>query len=320
MVDPIIAATAISAGASLIGGLFGGNGSSESGMTLPPAQEAAMLRDATKNLELLRNNISQVDKLIANYNDRINLITKGIEGTIPDAELTQQITQNSAQIALGLGADAQQLIEDGFLDAEDIARIEELDQLNNQEFVDEQFEQEFSNQRAALEQQLMRDGRSLAEISQTLMQFDSQKAVERQQRGETLRQGAFNRGLATLQAQSGLRQQGFQNVLSSFQAGQQQQQQTLQGFANLANLAQAQNQTNMDANIQQTNLIGAQQSLYNQLGQFKFSGQAQQSRLGQLGISEKDVARSAANMTVGLPVASAKAGVKAVGKVFKKLF
>lgn len=258
----------IGGGLGLVSSLFGGGGQDVSGMTLPPALEINMLRNSKSNLEMLQNNIGQIDNLIKAYNQRIDLISKGIEGTIPDEVLSKEIANNSAQIALGLGADAQQLIESGFLDAEDIQRIEQLDQLSSQEFKDEAFEQEFSQQRAALEQQLLRDGRSLAEVSQTLMQFDSQKAVERQQRGEILRQGAFGRGLATLQAKSGLRQQGFQQALGALQAGQQQTAMTQNSFGNLANLAQMQQQGVLQGMNTQANFAGASQSLYNSLGQF----------------------------------------------------
>jgi hypothetical protein len=220
---------------------------------------------------MITNNIAQVDDIMAAYNERIDLLTKGIENTIPESEMLEQLTNNSAKIALGLGADAQQLIENGFLDQDDIERIEALDQLNDQEFVDQQFEQEFSQQRAALEQQLMRDGRSMAEISQTLMQFDSQKAVERQQRGESLRTGAFNRGLATLQAQSGLRQQNFNNVLQGFNAQQQVLGNAQNQFANLTTIAGQQAQMNFSGMNQQVNMAGARQSLFNSLGQFKLS-------------------------------------------------
>lgn len=286
----------IGGGLKLLGGLFGGGKKTESGYKLPPAMELEMLRSSKDNLAMLSQNIDQIGQLMKSYDQRINLITKGIEGTIPSDELNRQITENSAQIALGLGADAQQLIQDGFLDQDDIARIEELDELNSQEFTDEAFEQEFKQQRAALEQQLLRDGRSLAEVSQTLMQFDSQKAVERQQRGETLRQGAFNRGLTTLQMQSQLRQQGFGNVLQSFQASQMQNQSTQQGFNNLAQLATMNNQTQMQGISGQTNLAGAQQGIYDQLAKYKLDNNNVQSVYDPEGYaaSQKKIAEAAA--------------------------
>lgn len=267
MADPLTIATV---GVSLIGGLFG-NEKTESGMTLPPTLQLEMLQGARRSFEMLQKNMASVDDIVKAYDERIDLISKGIQNTIPESEVLEQLTNNSAKIALGLGADAQQLIEDGFLDQDDIERIEALDQLNDQEFVDQQFEQEFSQQRAALEQQLMRDGRSMAEISQTLMQFDSQKAVERQQRGESLRTGAFNRGLATLQAQSGLRQQNFNNALQGFNAQQQVLGNAQNQFGNLANIAGQQAQMNFSGMNQQVNMAGARQSLFNSLGQFKLS-------------------------------------------------
>lgn len=270
--------TLIGAGLGLVSGLFGGGSKTESGFKLPPAMEFKMLQDSKQNLEMLQENIGEIDNLVAQFDQRINLISQGIEGTIPPQALTQQLTSINANIAMSLGADAQELIDNGFMDADDIARIEELDQYNDQEFVDQQFEQEFSMQRQALEQQMRRDGLTPGQIQQSLAAFDSNKAVERQQRGETLRQGAFDRGLMTLQAQQQSRQLGFGQATNAFQLGQAQQNQmynqSFQGFQTMASLAGARQDAAMQGIGAQANLAGVSQSIYGELGKFKLDSRA----------------------------------------------
>lgn len=265
----------IGAGVGALGGFLGGKGGQqvESGLTLPPALEAEMLKRSSQELQNLGSYIDQIGSVIDTYNTRINTIQQGLEGTIPSTELQRQLTENSANLALRLGANADELVANGFLDQDDIKRIEELDTIRSQEFVDQAFEQEFSQQRQALEQQLMRDGQSRAEIAQTLAVFDSQKAVERQQRGDILQQGAFQRGLAALSAQQGSRQLGFGLAQGALSA-QQGILQNVQGvYGTMANMQTGAAQLGMAGIQNQAGLGQLQQGLFNQLGQFKFSGQ-----------------------------------------------
>ena len=312
----------LKAAGNFVSGLFGKKkSSSETGLSLPPALQQALLESSQQNLELLRNSVSQIDTLIKNYDSRIDMINKGIEGTIPESSLLKELTQNSADIALSLGADAQQLIDNGFLDADDVSRIEELDQFNDQEFVDQQFEQEFKGQRDALEQQLLRDGRSLAEVSQTLSVFDSQKSVERQQRGEVLKQGAFNRGIQTIQARSGLKQQNFNQTLQGFQAGQQVIGNAQNQFGNLANLAQSQGNFAIGGFNAQANFAGVQQNLFESLGQFQLDGEETKEnavqRAGEaIGITKRDVQLGVLNTGAGATIAAGKAALAGIKKLF----
>lgn len=270
MADPLITATAINVGGQIIGGLFG-NQSEESGMTLPPTLQLEMLRGSKQAFEMIQRNIADVDDLIASYDQRIQLIQEGIENTIPESQMLEQLTNNSAQIALKLGADAQDLIDNGFLDSEDIDRIKQLDEISSQNFRDEAFEQDYEKQKMALKQELRRQGVTGSAYEMTLNKWEADKSVERQQRTEILRQGSFNRGLQTLQAQSALRQQGYGNVLQGFGAQQQILGNAQQQFGNLANIAGQQVQMGFAGMNQQANLAGVRQNLFNSLGQFKLS-------------------------------------------------
>lgn len=314
MADPVsglaIGAAAAPVVGSLISGLFGKK-KEVSGMTLPPALQAEMLKEVQNSLTAIRNNEADMDKLIESYNERISLIEKGINSTIPSEQVLSQLTENSANIALQLGASAEDLIANNFLGEDDIARIKELDALNKQDFKDEALEQDIRDRRNRIEQQLLRDGRSEAEIAQTLSLVDSQAAIERQQRTEILRQGAFGRGLQTLQTSAGLRAQNFGQVTNSLGAQQGILGSAQNQFANLANIGSQQ----IGVNQQQTQLNqqGAltTQSLFDRLGQFKFSNSNGGNSAFNLGA--KDKALLGINSTIGLPVVGAK---KILGKIF----
>ena len=264
----ILGAAALGAGGSVMAARSQG-GSSESGMTLPPQLQYEMLQSSTKSLQFMEQNYEKIGELSAAYDARINTIAAGIEGTMLSEDVMKQLTESSANIALQLGAGAEDLIANGFLDEDDIRRIEELDQYNDQDFVDQQFEQEHDQQRSALEQQLLRDGRSMAEIAQTLSVFDSQKSVERQQRGEILRSGTFDRGLATLSAKQDIRAQNFGQLSDVFRGQQQLVAGQQNSLFNLANLRQNQAATQSGLIDQQQGVLSQQQEQYDAVGAYK---------------------------------------------------
>lgn len=191
----------IGAGLGLVSGLFSGGGKQkvETGLTLPPALEAQMLYQSSQNLQMMRDQIGQVDQLVDHYTRRIDTYQEALQAGRLDDNMRTALTESAAGIAISLGKDAEFLKENGWLNEDDIARIEELDEIRDGTEIDKAFEADHDKQRAALEQELMRNGASHSVVAQTLMQFDSDKAVERQHRGEMLKDSKFNRALTTFQ-------------------------------------------------------------------------------------------------------------------------
>lgn len=310
--------TIIGAAAGAAQGLFGGKGggqsTTEQGLTLPPALMKKMLDGASKDLDMYNSNIKLIEDTVNTYTDRINLLEKGIEGTIPPEQILQDLTMNSAQLALNIGLEAKDLVANGFIDEDDVARIEELDKIRSDEFVDEAFEQDFKQQRDALEQQLLRDGRGQAEISQTLSLFDSQKAVERQQRGDILQQGSFNRALTVLQQQQNSRLNGFNMATGALNTQQGIINSARDGYNILGNMAGNKLDANAAMVAGQSTLMNQKQQLFQNLGQFKFdNGGSGGDGMGGFGSTLKAGAlNTMAGSTVGV--------LQGAKKVFKSIF
>ena len=204
--------------------------------------------------------------------------------TIPGDEALARLRDNSLSIAQNLGQSANELVEGGFLDEDDVADLQSLAELEDEGFTDPRLENQLSDERARLEQDLRRQGASPATRAQALSEFDRRSEESRFTRAEELRSGRFQRTSGRIQLRSGLRQSNLQRALSGFGATQSAIDQARAGITQAGGLAQARFQGTGAASQLRSGLRQERLGAFQSLGQFDFSGRVQEFlRRGEIG-------------------------------------
>lgn len=254
-----------------LGGFFGGGGSKESGIRLPPELEFRMLEDAFRQFDQIKQDYERADKMYSTYEQRFNLLAQSSEANLPPEEMRRALAKNSADIALSMGQNIDDLIKNGFLSAEDKADIDSLKNLESQDFRDPRYDQARVTQKQQLMQNLQRQGASPEQISQALSNFDNESTLGAFSRAEELRTAQAARIGNRIGISSGLRQQGFgmaQNTLSSQLGALGSYGQLAGQTAGLYGMGMQAGTAGLAAN---QGLRGEGQNLYNQLGEYSFS-------------------------------------------------
>lgn len=209
------AAAGITAGASLLGSAFGGNKSQSTGYTLPPLLEFQMLEDTQQSLMQLDQDIQQVDQVSQAYEKRINSLKALNDATIPKEEALAQLRESSMQIGMAMGASAEELVSNGFLDQEDIDDLAEMEAIAAEDFTDPRLDNELQDQKARLMQDLARSGAGPSQINQAMAQFERDAMEKRFTRSQELKQSQTGLIQSRIATRSGLRQEGLQSVMQA---------------------------------------------------------------------------------------------------------
>ena len=272
--------TAIGAGAGAIAGgiagLFGGGGSkTSSGYTLPPAYEAQLLSYFDSAQQNYAQQLSQIQSAMSAFRNKISLLDKGIAGTIPPKELTSQLAQHNAQLANALGMSAEDLVSNGFINEDDKSTLDQMRALSDSgnTYTDPQLQNQLNDQRAQLNQTLAQQGASPAARAQALAQFDRDAQQQIFARSQNLKQTQSSLLGNTLNASLGAKNQGFNQAVGAFGVGQNQLQYVQNSLLNRGSLANMGLQGFLAGNQAVNNQIGQQGALFNQVGQFKLSGE-----------------------------------------------
>jgi hypothetical protein len=273
--DPVTLGIGVGAAAvGVFSSLFGGGGSSESGLTLLPEQEFAMLEQSWKAFDQMKADYERAQTMFKTYEDRFNTISKGMEANIPSEKLRSQLATSTAKIALASGKSMEQLIADGMITKEAKADFDRLKEIESQDFRDPRYDQARGQQKQQLMQNLQRQGASPAAINQAMAQFENETAIGAFTVAQELRTQEAGRitGRMGLQQDMRVSNQGIlQNVLGMQMAN-------LQGYSNMATQVAGVAQQGFSAGVAglEYNRVARSdsQGLYNQLGEFKMSKDA----------------------------------------------
>jgi hypothetical protein len=270
--------TAIGAGVGaavgFAAGLFGGGGSSESGLTLLPEQEFAMLEQSWKAFDQMKADYERAQTMFKTYEDRFNTISKGMEANIPSEKLRSQLATSTAKIALASGKSMEQLIADGMITKEAKADFDRLREIESQDFRDPRYDQARGAQKQQLMQNLQRQGASPAAINQAMAQFENETAIGAFAVAQELRTQEAGRitGRMGLQQDMRVSNQGILQSILGMQMS------NLQGYSNMATQVAGVAQQGFGAaaaGLEYNRVARSdRQGLYNQLGEFKMSKDA----------------------------------------------
>jgi len=180
------------------------------------------------------------------------------------------LRDSNIRLAQSLGQDAQSLIDNGFLDADDVDDLQFLADLESQDFTDPRLENQLNDERARLEQDLRRQGASAAVRAQALANFDRTAEESRFTRAEELRTGAFQRTAGRIDIRSGLRQSNLQRSLAGFNAGLTSIDSARAGIDQLGQINAAAFQGAITGQAVRGQLRDARFNQFAQLGQFDF--------------------------------------------------
>ena len=291
-------------------GLMSGGGSSESGYSLPPELEIQMLKQFQDSLSQTEAQKQQNSQMLDLFNRRADTLYKAMQGTMPSADAMKSLTASSSEIAMAFGGSASEAIKAGFLDAgaaKAANLIQEregqmhdyqqgiLDNLKTMEasnWVDPAVQHQQEDQRRQLQQDLQRQGVSPAGQQAAMTQFDRGAQDQLFARSQDLKNNLTQRGNMQLgmagsafgQSTQGIlgaaglnlqgQQQQYSQAMGEFGAVQSQLQYGQNTIGNMGALAGTQfnaGQTSLQTSRQ---LTADPQNAFNQIGQYKFSGNA----------------------------------------------
>lgn len=212
---PILAAAA--AGTTIASGITSMFGSNETsgGYSLPPELEIQLLNDSQAGLEQVRADFDRLDQLQTVYNQRLDLLDRYTQGQLPPEQAVKELSSLSASIAKAFGGRTLDAVNRGFMDEDTARELEDLRQVESQDYKDPVLEGQLGDQRAQLEQDLARRGVGPAARLIALQRFDRAANEQRFTRTEELRTGKTQRAVA----RGGLRTQARQQGLSEAQTG-----------------------------------------------------------------------------------------------------
>lgn len=201
----------------LFGGLFGG-GPPDTRLKLTPELEAQMMNEFQRSLTEIDEGRQRIGQALEVYNQRSQVIEGLINRTIPSEEGTSRLNEMAFNLAQVFGGSAAEAVKNGFLDpesAKSAGLIEEregkffdfqqqelsrLAGLESADFRDPRVEQQLSEQKRQLEQDLARRGVSPFLRSIAMSKFEQGALETRFSTAEQLRSGATQRGLARIES------------------------------------------------------------------------------------------------------------------------
>jgi hypothetical protein len=246
-----------------LGTIFGSDpqGPSMHDKELPPAYELQMLKEFENSLKLIQESYGKFDQISREYVDRIDLIDAGLANQIPSDQLQKQLAESSARIALGLGQNAEELVKNGFLTADDIADLQKVRELDGASLDDlVSAAPEIDKGRKQLEQELARNGVSPAARAMALQDFTMNAT-------DVVR----NRRFQDMEVKSNLRNQGFSQTMGTQQALASELGRIQNVYGMRSQLSSEKFATQAGAQMSKLSLSDAAMQRYERLGKFKLS-------------------------------------------------
>jgi len=277
--EPVTAiATSVAAGSmalDTIGGLFGwGGGSSEQGITLPPALEFRMLNDSIRDFQRIEQDYARAQQLTQHYEQKFNKLSEMMLAGVPPDNIRREMATQTAQLATQLGMPVGDAIKNGFMSQEDLDDMAQLKELESEDFTDPRYEQERAQQQQRLMADLQRRGASPAVIQQALTDFENTSVMGRFTRSEELRE--HRAGM--ISGRMGLRQNTQKMWFDMGSSAINTQMNVQTGWGNQLANAGAMSQSAYQAGVAgigiNQQLRGEAQGKYDALGQYKLSGAA----------------------------------------------
>lgn len=270
--------TGVGAAAGGLGKLIGAFGDDKeiSGFELPPELEIQFLDEAQAQFEQSQQDLDRIAQLEQEFVSRLDTLEGLIQGTIPSVEGLQSLRDSALRISQNIGASAEELVSQGFLDQDDIKDIQQLEELEREDFRDPELENQITRERQRLQQDLIRAGASGASIQQRLTKFDQDADETRFRRTEELRTGRFARISGRVGLRAGLRQQGFQRAGATVGLLQEQLGFARQGVSQLGEFAGARFGAGQAGIQARAGLRGERRGIFETLGKFQFSGRTQE--------------------------------------------
>ena len=273
--DPFSAIFGATSG--IIQGIAGSGGETQTvGLELPPEFEIELIEASEQNLASITADFEKLQKAEDAFSRRIEAIEGIINATIPPEQALNQLRDSSLSIAESLGQSAEDLIANGFLEADDIDDLKQLEQLESADFSDPRLENQLADERARLEQDLRRQGASPAVRAQALSEFDRRAEESRFGRTEELREGRFGRISSRIGTRAGLRQSGLQQAISSFGVTSEAINQARSGAESLGQLAAGELSVAQTGAAVRGQLRDQRLGTFQSLGEFDFSKRIKQ--------------------------------------------
>jgi hypothetical protein len=267
---------AAATGVQALSSAFGKGGSKEtSGYTLPPEIEYQFIEYANQWLDQANQDYQRLTEVENAYQQKLDIYAKGVEGTLLSDTDIQALNESTMNIAKNMGMSAEELVSQGFLGQDDVDAINELRALEDANFSDPRLDNQLSDERAKLEQDLARSGVSPAQRAQALAEFDRRADESRFTRAEEMRTGKFNRLTQTFGMRKDAQAMNFGLASGTVNMNQGLINQQREGYNQLGNFATQGFNASHQTLQSQAALREQQKGIFQTLGEFKFSGAAQ---------------------------------------------
>jgi hypothetical protein len=257
-----------------VAGLFGGGGSTETGLTLPPSLEFRMLNDAYTNFQRMEQDYKRTQQLTAFYEQKLNSISQQMLAGVPPDQIRSDMARQTADLAKNLGMPIGDALKNGFLSQDDIDDMKALKELESADLRDPRYEQAREQQKQQLMQNLQRQGASPQQISQALLDFENTSTIGRFEVADQMRTSRS----ALISNRMGMRQDSqrmwFDMGSSAINTQMGVQNSWGNQLANAGAMTQSAYQVGATGIGMNAALRGEMQNQYNQLGQYKFSKDA----------------------------------------------
>jgi hypothetical protein len=269
---------AIIAGATAIAGMaaqaYASDGTETvQGYELPVQFEIPFINEVERGFEEIVKDREQLDKITTALTERLDLVSKTIQGTMPDAATIKKIRENTNSLVLAFGKDAQSLVDNGFLTEEDQKDLEEYKNIQGAGYRDPTLEREHNESRAALEQELARSGVTGTRRLNALRELEQAQTEETFGRREQLRDSRGTALMNLVGTRADLRSQGFGRSLTSLGILQGELTSAQQGADALAGVATAKYSAETNRLRGNAGFRAEAQNMYETVGKFNFSDQ-----------------------------------------------
>jgi len=253
--DPITIGLGLGAIGGTLSSIFGGGGDSGGGqqLQLPPELMLDLINRSQASLTAMNQDRQKLSTMYDTFSKQLDIIQQQAAGTMPSEEAVKQSQELMLDMARRVGMSAKELSENGLmteesakyltgLEEERQAREAERKNLEQErqgllgkigaESEDPELIRKQQEQRAQLQQELMRSGASPSMIQRALADFDQSSREERYNQAKNeFEQGAaawqlgsqnlgagmgiYQGGLNLFGQRTGAEYQGFQNLLGA---------------------------------------------------------------------------------------------------------
>lgn len=269
--NPALIASGAANVAGAVTSAFSGS-STTSGFTLPPAYEIQLINYFDSQQKAIAGQQTNMAGIMKGFQDKMSALDGILNGSLPSAAGMKQLTDANMSLASHLQMSGEDLVANGFMSKDDVSTLQQLRDLNSApQVTDPQLQQQLSDQRARLNQDLMRQGASPAIRAQALAQFDRDATAQTFQRSQELKTSQAGLLTNTLQASINARTAGFNQAVGALNAGQGQVVAGTNQVGASSTLANTKLSGTISGQQEETALSQAGQEEFNQLGKYKLS-------------------------------------------------